>query len=94
MIISLLFRALRPKGPVSLTVCRDFDGKEREIETQLQYLLRERVGLTMDNIIFAKLAPESNADTYAYLMRKDTKNQMRTYVTISLDELEEYLVKK
>ena len=49
--------------------------------------------ISIESIRFLKLSPESNAHKYAYLMRKDTKNQLKSYVNISLDDIELFLRK-
>ncbi len=93
-IISEIFRTLRLGESVSLTVCRDFDGKEQDIKIQLAQLLKDRQGLTVESVTFAKLDAHSGAHTYAYLMRKDTKNKLPTYATVTLNTLENYLFKR
>jgi len=43
---------------------------------------------------FSKLSKGSNADKYAYMMRKYTKNVMKNnYVEISVEQFENYLKK-
>ena len=44
-------------------------------------------------INYTKFDKNSNADKYAYLMRKDSKNKMDTYVEISLEDIEKFLKK-
>lgn len=94
VIIYYIFRALNITDKINLTICRDFNGKEQDIKDHLKYLLGEKLGLNINNLFFSKLPSDSNAHHYSYLMRKDDKNQMQTYIPITIKEIEEYLVKK
>ena len=78
---------------IILNICRDFDGKFNEIKNNLNYFLIEKFKLKIDvdNISFCKLSKDSNAHNYYYLMRKDFKNQLKTYVEIELEQIEKYL---
>ena len=79
---------------ISLTVCRDFQGWEKEIKISLIFFLRDKLKLRLqDNFYFLKLNPESNAHKYAYLMRIDTRNKMSTYVDISIKDIERWIKK-
>src|SRR3989338_183866 len=92
IIIYYLFKSLNLKGEVSLNICRDFKGREDDIKKTLKYFLETLLGLDINHrFYFVKLSPDSNADKYAFLMRHDTKNQMKTYINISLEELERWL---
>jgi len=93
VVIYHLFRSLKPKSSLSLRICRDFDGKEHDIESNLRYLLGEKLGCNLENIAFMKLE-DSNAHRYAYLMRKDEKNKLKTYTKITLQEIEEFIKKE
>ena len=49
-------------------------------------------GKKLDNkIYFTKLDKTSNAHRYAFLMREDKKNKMKTYVKITLEDFEKWL---
>jgi len=93
VVIYHLFRSLKPKSSLSLRICRDFDGKEHDIESNLRYFLGEKLGCNLESISFMKLE-HSNAHRYAYLMRKDEKNKLKTYAKIELQEIEEFISKK
>jgi len=79
---------------IVLNICKDFDGKENQIKVNLNHLLIEKLNLKLniDEIYFGKLAKTSNAHNYSYLMRKDSKNQLKNYVNIDLEEIEKYLI--
>ncbi|OGJ16355.1 hypothetical protein A3K74_02070 [Candidatus Pacearchaeota archaeon RBG_13_33_26] len=92
--IYYIFKSIKIKGDLSLNICRDFDGKENDIKENLRFLLDNRLGLRLDNqIIFTKLDKESTANKYAFLMRKDKKNKLSTYIKITLPDFEEFLKK-
>lgn len=92
IIIYYLLKSLNLKDGVELTLCKDFNGREQNILSNLNYFLGERLGLSV-GINFVKLSKDSNAHRYAYLMRKDTKNKLDAYVKISLEEVEQFLKK-
>lgn len=77
---------------LTLDICRDFQGHERDITSNFKYFLENLLGFKL-NIYYLKLPDESNADKYAYLMRKDEQNLMKGYVRISLGDIEKYLLK-
>lgn len=94
VIIHYLLKSLSlPKETIlTLNICRDFQGHEKDITSNLKYFLGNLLGLKL-NIYYIKLSDESNADKYAYLMRKDEQNLMKGYVQISLEDIERYLIK-
>jgi hypothetical protein len=92
IIIYCLFKSLNLKGELELNLCKDFSGREQDINSNLNYFLGERLGLSV-KINFVKLDKDSNAHRYAYLMRKDTKNKLNAYVEISLEDVEQFLKK-
>ena len=49
--------------------------------------------MNISQISFGRLDKDSNAQNYAYLMRKDTRNKMQTYVNISVIDVEKFLKK-
>jgi len=88
IIIYYLFKSLNLNGNILLNICRDFNGREDDIRKNLKYFLEKKLNLDLrDRIYFVKLCINSNAHRYSYLMRHDNKNQMRTYVPISLEEI-------
>ena len=94
IVIYYLFKSLNIKSEISLKICRDFIGREDDINKSLEYFLGFKLGLNLnDNICFCKLSKESIADRYAYLMRKDKKNLMRTYISLNLLHFEKWMKK-
>lgn len=91
IIIYHLFRSLKIDNSISLSICRDFNGKEEEIKSNLHHFLDKLLGLKIDSINFCKLTRDSIAHEYSYLMRKDIKNKMNTYVKIRLEDIEKFL---
>jgi len=94
IVIYYLFKSIKLKGDLSLTICRDFDGKENDIRENLRYLLIKNLKLDLDDrVYFSRLDKTSNAHKYAFLMRKDNKNKMDTYVKLTLEDIERWLKK-
>ena len=75
-----------------MLICRDFNGREDDVKSNLDYFLGKLLNLKIE-IKFGRLSNDSNAHKYAYLMRKDTKNQLKTYIKIELHEIEKFLKK-
>ncbi len=92
-IIYFLIREIHPNKTL-LILCRDFGGREADIKLSLHFLIEGKLGVRLEGIVFAQLEEDSWAHKYSYLMRKDYSNQMRTYIKISLKELEEFIRKK
>jgi hypothetical protein len=78
---------------LQLKLCRDFDGREIDIKNNLNYFLEKKLDCQDPIISFNKLDKDSNAHRYSYLMRKDIKNKMQTYIKIELNEFEKFLIK-
>ena len=57
------------------------------------FFLGKLLNVTIEKISFCKLDSDSNAHRYAYLMRKDTKHKMTTYVNVTLNDIEQFLKK-
>lgn len=93
IIIFYLFKSIKNIRNISLTICRDFDGKENDIDANLKYLLGTKLGISIESIMHIKLKEDSKAHAYACLMRKDFKNQMKTYIDITIKDIEEFLKK-
>jgi len=95
-IIYYLFKDIKDNiknEEIFLNVCKDFQGHEKDITSNLLYMLKDLLGLKINKIYHLKLTKESDADKYAYLMRKDKKNLIKGYVNIGLDEIEIFLKK-
>lgn len=94
IIIHYLIKDLNLNGKeIELFICRDFQGHEREITSNLKYFIEKLLGVRM-HISYVKLPKGSNADKYAYLMRNDKNNLIKGYVNIKLEEIEKYLIAK
>lgn len=91
--IHYLFKSIKNLSTISLTICKDFDGKANDINFNLEHFLGNKLGILIESIHHEKLRNNSNAHKYAYLMRKDKKNKMNTYIKISLEEIEQFLKK-
>ncbi len=95
IIVYYLFKDININDHVSLHICRDFDGKETDIKVNFKYFLETLLGIKIDEkFYFGRLDVKSNAHRYASLMRMDTKNQLKTYVNITLEEIEKFILKK
>ncbi len=77
----------------SLTICRDFNGKENDIRENLKALFKKNNLYLTESIFFTKLDKNSNAHKYAFLMREDKKNQLPNYIEIKLEDFEKWLIK-
>jgi len=93
IVIYYLFKSIKTKKEISLSICRDFQGRENDIQENLKFFLRKVLNLRLDEIRFTRLDKDSNADRYSLLMRKDTKNKMNTYIKIELKDFEMWLKK-
>ncbi len=90
IIVYYLFKNINPLSNINLEICRDFQGHEREITSNLKYFLEDKLKLKI-SIRYSKLPKGSNADKYAYLMRKDKKNLIKGYIKINIKNIEKYL---
>lgn len=94
VVIYYLIKSCKIKDKtLNLDICRDFQGHEKEITSHLNYFLGKLLGYKI-NINYKRLPQDSNADKYAYLMRKDKKNLVKGYVKISLEDIEIFIRKK
>jgi hypothetical protein len=91
IILFYIFKEINLKEPLSLTICRDFKGHENDIESNLNFFLKENLGINLGKPMHQKLPPKSKAHWYAYLMSKDSENLLNTYVNINLENIEKYL---
>lgn len=94
IILYYLFKSIEKPDFLSLTVCRDFKGRNNEIKQNLKYFLEKTLGIKIGEPLFQKLSPTSHAHIYANMMRRDSKNLLRTYVDIKLEDIEKLLIKK
>ena len=94
IILYYLFKSIEKPDFLSLTICRDFKGRDNEISQSIKYFLEEILGIKVGKPLFQKLSTTSPAHVYANMMRRDGKNLLRTYVDIKLEDIEKYLLKK
>ncbi len=94
IILYYLFKSIEKPDFLSLTICRDFKGRENEITQNLKYFLEKNLGIKTGKPLFQKLPITSPAHIYASMMRRDSKNLLRTYVDIKLEDIEKFLLKK
>lgn len=93
IILHYLFNSIAPKPDfVSLTLCRDFKGRENQIKQSVKYLLDDKLNIKSGKPQFQKLPSTSLAHIYAGMMRGDKKNLFGCYVNISLGDIERYLL--
>jgi len=93
IIIYHIFKSINVKEEITLNICRDFNGREEDVKSNLKYFVGDLLKLNIKKIFFQKLDKDSNAHRYAYLMRRDTKNKLKTYVSIKFDDIEKFLKK-
>lgn len=94
IIIYYLFKSIEKPDFLSLTICRDFKGRINEITQSLKYFLEDILKIKTGKPLFQKLPNSSHAHVYANMMRRDNKNQFKTYVDISLEDIEKFLKKR
>ena len=90
-IICGLLESINEIKEVELEICRDLKFHENNIRQRLNKLLRKKLELKINSIDF-KCMRGSDADNYAYLMFKDNYNLLPTYVNLSLEDIEKFLV--
>lgn len=91
IILYYLFKDIEKPEWISLTICRDFKGRTNEITQNLKYFLEKILGIKMGKPLYQRLTSNSNAHIYANMMRKDIKNLLKSYVNISLEDIERFL---
>jgi len=89
-IICCLLESVKAKE-VELEICRDLRFHENNIKQRLNKLLRKKLGIKVNLIIF-KCMKGTDVDNYAYLMFKDNYNLLPTYINPSLSDIEKFLI--
>jgi len=79
IIIYYLLKSLKIKEKISLTICRDFSGREATINQNLKFLLYKKGGMIMGVPLHQKLPPWSLAHWYALMIARDSENRLDTY---------------
>ena len=95
VIIYYLFKDILDKisnKEVNIKICKDFQGHEKDITSNLLYLLRDKLRLKI-SIRYSRLSDDSPAHKYALIMRQDKLDKMQGYVKINLEEIEKFLRK-
>ncbi len=77
---------------VELEICHDLKFHENNIKQRLNKLLRKGLNVKVNSIKF-QCMKGTDVDNYAYLMFKDNYNLLPTYVYLSLEDLEKFLLK-
>lgn len=91
IVLFYIFKELKVTEHLSLTICRDFKGHENDINMNLNFFFREKLGIDLGQPLHQRLPDKSRAHWYAYLMSKDSENLLSTYVKINLKDIEKYL---
>lgn len=94
IILYYLFKSLDIEEKISLTICRDFSGRERTIDQNLKFLLEDRGEMKIGKPLHQKLPPTSLAHWYALMMSRDSEKRLDTYVDITLEDIEKFLKKR
>jgi len=94
IILYYLFKSLEIKEKISLTICRDFSGRESTINQNLKFLLEEKGKMKIGVPLHQKLPQSSLAHRYALMMARDSENCLDIYVNITLEDIEKFLKKR
>ncbi|MBR9703792.1 hypothetical protein GOV12_00135 [Candidatus Pacearchaeota archaeon] len=94
IIIYYLFKSLGIKEKTSLTICRDFSGRESTITQNLRFLLEGKGKMKIGVPLYQKLPQSSLAHWYALMMTRDSENCLDIYVDITLEDIEKFLKKR
>jgi len=94
VIVYYLLKSLQIEEKISLTICRDFSGRESTINQNLRFLLEEKGKMQIGVPLYRKLPPSSLAHWYAKNTANDSENRLDTYVNITLEDIEKFLKKR
>ncbi len=90
-VISNLIESINNIKEVELEICRDLRFHENNIKQRLNKLLRKKLSIKVNSIIF-RCMKGTDVDNYAYLMFKDNYNLLPTYINLSLGDIERFLI--
>ena len=94
IVIYQLFKILKQKYSINnfyVDFCRDFQGNENNINQQLDFFLKNKLNLDFEHR-YVKLSKNSIADKYAFLIRNDDLNKLKSIcIEISITMFEKYL---
>ena len=93
-ILYYIFKSLKLSDKISLTICRDFPGRESTIAQNLKYLLEDMGGMKIGTPLYQKLPASSPAHWYARMMATDSENRLDTYINLTLEDIEKFLKKR
>lgn len=91
-IICGLFESIENPRSIDIEVCRDFRWHENNIEQRLKKLLKKKLGIIVNSIKSHTLPNGCDVDNYVYLMFRDKYNLLSTYVNLSLEDIEKFLL--
>jgi len=94
IVVYYLFKSIKIIDKLSLTICRDFHGHKNDIDMNLKHLIQKGFGIELGKPQHQRLPNYSKAHRYANLMHKDTAKQLKSYIDISIQDIEKYLKKK
>ena len=91
-IICGLFESIENPITIDIEICRDFCWHENNIEQRLRKLLKKKLGILVNSIKSHTLPKGCDVDNYALLMFRDKYNLLSTYVNLSLEDIEKFLL--
>ena len=94
IILYYIFKSIEKPDRISLTICKDFKGRTNEITQNLKYFLETILKIKIGKPLYQRLSSSSHAHIYANMMRRDSKNLLKTYVNIDLEDIEKFLQKR
>jgi len=77
---------------VGVRFCRDFPGHEDSIKASLNHCITHIHKKKTTKVCCAKLPSSSGAHRYAKIMNQDIHNHLGTYVNITLQQIEPFLI--
>jgi len=89
-VICGLLESIKP-NEVELEICHDLRFHENNIKQRLNKILKKKLNIIVKSIVF-QCMKGTDVDNYAYLMFKDNYNLLPTYVNLSLQDIEKFLV--
>jgi len=91
-IVCCLLESVGKLSEVELEICRDLHYHENNIKQRLRKLVKKKLKVDVKGIIVHTLPRGSDIDNYVYLMFKDNYNLLPTYVNLSLEDIEKFLL--
>jgi hypothetical protein len=92
VVVIALIKSLRPKGPLTLRLCRDFYGREFDIKTTLEDILGNQSKIALKEIVFVVFPDDNLAHMMAGTCRKDRAGRLKgIYIDFPLESIEQFL---